>query len=88
MQEQPAAGNENIINKPLVNRDRISLSPLHIKQCLMKNSVMALDKNCASLIKSPKHFLDVVVKKLKAITLDGPQICKLFKDQTVVSQLA
>ena len=30
-----------------------------------KNSVMALDKNCASLIPSLKHFLDVVVKDLK-----------------------
>ena len=40
-----AVGDKNIINEPLVNRDRIILPPLHIKLGLMKQFVKALDKD-------------------------------------------
>ena len=47
-----AVGDKNIINEPLVNRDRIILPPLHIKLRLMKQFVKALDKdgNCFNYI--------------------------------------
>lgn len=35
---------QNIINSPLVNHNRILLSPLHIKLSMMKQSVKVLDK--------------------------------------------
>ena len=52
-----AVGDKNIINEPLVNRDRIILPPLHIKLGLMKQFVKALDKDGDFvLITSPKPF--------------------------------
>ena len=41
--EDLAVGDKNLINEPLVNRDRIILPPLHIKLSLMKQFVKALD---------------------------------------------
>jgi hypothetical protein len=38
-------GGQNVINEPLVARDRIILPPLHIKLGLMKQFVKALNKD-------------------------------------------
>jgi len=43
--EELVVGENNAINEPLVDRDRILLPPLHMKLDLMKQFVKALDKN-------------------------------------------
>ena len=50
-------GDKNIINEPLVNRDRIILAPLHIKLGLMKQFVKALHKDgdCFNYIPKMLH---------------------------------
>ena len=40
-------GQKNVINEPLVNRDRIIFTPLHIKLGLIKQFVKVLDKKGA-----------------------------------------
>ena len=63
-----AVGNKNIINDPLVNRDRIILPPLLIKSGLMK-FVKTFDKDgdCFSYI--AKTFLVSSLKNLKQVFL-------------------
>jgi hypothetical protein len=38
-------GGQNVINEPLVARDRVILPPLHVKLGLMKQFVKALNKD-------------------------------------------
>lgn len=64
----------NIINKPLVDRDRILFSPLHIKLDLIKQFTQALDKNGVCFI---YLFPGLMIEKLKAGIFDGPQIHQL-----------
>ena len=45
VREELVVGENNVINEPLVDRDRILLPPLHIKLGPMKQFVKALDKN-------------------------------------------
>jgi hypothetical protein len=73
-------GGANIINVPLVDREKIILPPLHIKLGLMKQFVKALDKdgNCFKYI--CRSFPGLSMEKLKAGIFDGPKIRKLIKD--------
>lgn len=73
-------GAANIINAPLVDREKIILPPLHIKLGLMKQFVKALDKhgNCFAYI--CKSFPGLSIQKLKAGIFDGPKIRKLIND--------
>ena len=51
VREQLIQGDRNIINQPLVSRDRVILPPLHIRLELMKQFMQALDQrwaNCCS----------------------------------------
>ena len=71
--EDPAVGDKNIINEPLVNQDRIILPALHIKLDVMKQFVRVVDKDgCFSYI--AKTFAGLSMEKLKAGIFDGPQI--------------
>jgi hypothetical protein len=73
-------GGQNVINEPLVARDRIILPSLHIKIGLMKRFVKALNKDgsCKEYIahKAPRFTME----KLKAGIFDGPQIRQLIND--------
>ena len=85
--EDLALGNKNIINEPLVSRNRIILPPLLIKLGLMKQFVKALDKqgDCFNYI--VKKFLGLSMEKMKAGIFDGPLIRKLIQDQSFTSHM-
>ena len=72
---------ENIINNPLVDRDRILFPPLHIKLGLIKQFTKALDKNGSYFTYLCRTFPGVTIEKLKAGVFDGPQIRQLKRDR-------
>jgi hypothetical protein len=65
-------GGKNVINEPLVARDRIILPPLHFKLGLIKQFVKALNKD-GSCIEHIAHKLPgITMDKLKTRNFDGP----------------
>lgn len=84
LRENMVVGKLNVINPPLVSRDRIILPPLHIKLGLMKQFVKALDKNGACFAYITKKFPGLSAEKLKAGIFDGPQIRTLIKDNNFI----
>lgn len=88
-------GEQNVINEPLVSREKIILPPLHIKLGLIKQYVKALDKKSQCFQFIGRKFPGLSSEKLKAGIFDGPQIRRLIKDSanfessmTQVEQLA
>ncbi len=73
-------GSHNVINKSLVDLEKILLPPLHIKLGLMKQFVKALNKdgNCYKYIKAT--FPNLSDAKTKEGVFVGPDIRKLMKD--------
>ena len=65
-------GDKNIINEPLVNRDRIILPPPYTKLGLMKQFVKALGKNGDCFNYIAKTFLGLS-KNLKQVFLMDPK---------------
>ena len=80
-------GNKNIINEPLVSRDRIILPPLHIKFSLMKQFVKALDKHGDCFNYIVKKFPGPSMEKMKTGIFDRSQIRKLIQDQAFTSHM-
>lgn len=80
-------GKLNVINKPLVSRDRIILPPLHIKLGLMKQFVKALNRDGDCFKYISKKFHNLSTEKLKAGIFDGPQIRRLIKDENFDSYM-
>jgi len=80
-------GGANIINDPLVDREKIILPPLHIKLGLMKQFVKALDKegNCFKYI--CRSFPGLSIEKLKGGIFDGPKIRQLIKDSNFMKYM-
>jgi hypothetical protein len=80
VREDMTVGSKNIINPPLIEREKIILPPLHIKLGLMKQFVKALnhDGPCFTYITQKMHGLSM--EKLKAGIFDGPQIRQLIND--------
>jgi len=70
----------NVINSPLVDRDRILFPPLHIKLGLIKQFTKALDKEGGCFTYMCQTFPGVTIVKLKAGIFDGPQIRQLIRD--------
>lgn len=70
----------NVINNPLVDRDRILLPPLHIKLGLIKQFTKALDKDGGCFTHMCHAFPGLTIEKLKAGIFDGPQIRQLIRD--------
>jgi hypothetical protein len=73
-------GQQNVINKPLVDREKIIFPPLHIKLGLMKQFVKALDKDGLLFDYLSRKFPGISTEKLKAGIFDGPQIRQLVED--------
>ena len=71
----------NVINDPLVDRDRILFPPLHIKLSLIKQFTKALDKDGDCFTYLCHAFPELTIEKLKADIFDGPQIRQLIRDQ-------
>eukprot|EP00795_Rhopilema_esculentum_P009945 gene9945-18558_t len=70
----------NIINEPLVNRNRILFPPLHIKLGLIKQFTKALDKDGSCFQYLCQAFPGLTIEKLKAGIFEGPQIRQLIRD--------
>ena len=67
-------GEKNIVNEPLVDRNRIVFPPLHIKLGLMKQFVKALDKQGDYFDYIRRTFPGLSDEKVKAGIFDGSQI--------------
>jgi len=80
-------GSHNIIHTSLVPAAKILLPPLHIKLGLMKAFVKALDKNGNAFLHLVEKFPRMTEAKLKAGVFVGPQIRKLFHDDTFISKM-
>ena len=78
--ESMNVGEKNVINEPLVEREKIIFPPLHIKLGLMKQFVKALDKNGACFTYIVDKFPQLSSEKIKAGIFDGPQIRQLIRD--------
>ena len=87
VREELKVGERNVINVPLVNRDRIILPPLHIKLGIMKQFVKALDKSGGCFNFLSHKFPGLSTEKLKAGIFDGPQIRQLVKDPDFVKSM-
>ena len=72
---------KNFQHIPLVNPDKVLMSPLHIKLGLMKNFVKAMAKqNLNGFEFLCKKFSKLSLAKLKEGIFVGPQIQKVFED--------
>lgn len=80
-------GKKNIINDPLVPREKIIFPPLHIKLGLMKQFVKALDKNGLCFAYIGKKMPQLSMEKIKAGIFDGPQIRQLIKDPDFINSM-
>ena len=80
-------GTSNIINEPLVSRENVVLSPLHIKLGLMKQHVKALQKDEDCFKYMCRKFPGLSNEKLKQGVFDGPQIRQLIKDLEIVNSM-
>ena len=65
-------GEKNAINEPLVDRKNIILLPLHIKLCIMKQFIKALDRDGDCFHYTCSTFPRVSDEKKKAGIFDGP----------------
>jgi hypothetical protein len=85
--EYVVVGGQNVINEPLVARDRIILLPLHITLGLMKRLVKALNKD-GSCIEYIAHKLPgFTMEKLRAGIFDGSQIRQLINDPHFIASV-
>jgi hypothetical protein len=80
-------GKKNELNKPLVNPEKVFLSPLHIKLGLMKNFVKAMDRNGVGFMYLKHKFSTLSDAKVKEGIFVGPQIRELIKDEQFEEQL-
>ena len=80
IRENMVVGSRNVINEPLVDRDRIVFPPLHIKLGVMKQFVKSLDRSgkCFSYI--TRTFPPLSTEKNQSRYLRRPQIRRLIKD--------
>lgn len=85
--ENMYVGEKNIINDPLVGREKIIFPPLHIKLGLMKQFVKALDKNGSCFAYIQMKMPQLSTEKIKAGIFDGPQIRQLIKDPAFVTSM-
>ncbi|KAJ8671679.1 hypothetical protein QAD02_002938 [Eretmocerus hayati] len=78
--QQMIPGQENVQAIPLVDRDKIVLSPLHIKLGIVKNFIEAMNKTGAGVLFLREKFARLSEAKLKGGVLVGPDIRKLMLD--------
>lgn len=80
-------GKGNVKNQPLVKKENVILSPLHIELGLMKNFVKALGPDSAAIQYLQAYFPKLSEGKVKEGIFVGPQICKLLTDDEFVNHL-
>jgi len=81
-------GKNNVVQKPLVEPNKILIPPLHLKLGLMKNFVKAMDKEGAGLRYLGQKFTKISKAKINEGIFVGPDIRKLFKDEAFVEMLS
>ena len=77
----------NVIDDPIVSRDKIVFPPLHIKLVLMKRFVKALRLDGEYFQPLLHTFPGLFYEKIKAGVFDGPQISTLVRDQAFVQAM-
>ena len=87
MRETLEAGMPNVVNNPIISRDKIVFSPLHIKLGLMKQFVKALSLDSECFQHLVYAFPGLSYEKIKAGVFDGPQIRTLVRDQEFVQKM-
>ncbi|KAF2889201.1 hypothetical protein ILUMI_16972 [Ignelater luminosus] len=80
-------GEQNAIEKPLLDFSRILLPPLHIKHGLMKRFVKALDKGGKCFEYIVEQFPELSDAKLKEGIFNSPQIRKMFRNKKFVATI-
>jgi hypothetical protein len=80
-------GGQNVINEPLVARDRIILQPLHIKLGLTKGFVKALNKDGLCIEYVALRLPEITMEKLKVGIFDVPQFRKLINDPHFIASM-
>ena len=73
-------GEHSLKENPLVDMNKVLLSPLHIKLGLLKNFVKALHKNSAAFQHLSTVFRGLSAAKFKEGIFVGPQIREVLKD--------
>ncbi len=81
------AGMPNIVNDPIVNRERIIFPPLHLKLGLMKQFVKALSTEGECFQHIVSAFPALSFEKIKAGVFDGSQIRALVRDDEFVRKM-
>ena len=79
-------GMQNIVNEPIVSRQKIVFPPLHLKLGFMKQFVKTLNED--GMEDDFKYILTTFpalsCEKIKAGVFDGPQIRVLVRDENFV----
>ena len=81
------AGMPNIIQDPIVNRDKTIFPPLHIKLGFMKQFVKALEIEGECFQHIITALPGLSFKKIRAGVFDGPQIRTLIRDDQFVAKM-
>ena len=81
------AGVPNIIQDPIVNRDKIIFPPLHIILGLMKQFVKALETEGECFQHIITALSGLSFEKIRAGVFDGPQIRTLIHDDQFVAKM-
>ena len=81
VRQEMQPGNRNVINVPLVQRNKVLMPPLHIKLGLMKNFVKGLNKNSEAFRYLRNKFPQLSDAKVEAGVFIGPQIRKIMADK-------
>jgi hypothetical protein len=87
LREYMVVRGQNVINEPLVARDKIILPPLHIKLGLIKQFVKALNKDSLCIEYIANKLPALTMEKLKAGIFDGPQIRQLINDPYFIASM-
>ena len=77
----------NITQDPIISRDRIIYSPLHIKLGLIKSFVKALDTESECFQQIITSILGWSYEKIKAGVFDGLQIQIVIRDDHFVAKM-
>ena len=72
LRENMVVGKRNVIQEPLIRRNRIILPVLHIKLGLMKQFIRALDKNRSCLQYVVQKIVGINLGKIKAGIFNVP----------------
>lgn len=80
-------GSHNVINEPLVTKEKIILPPLHIKLGLMKQFAKALKNDKPAFLYLKKKFPKISDAKIKEGIFIGPQIRQLILDNNFEAKM-